>query len=63
MSFREIESLLGQPLPASAYKYPAWWANQTDGRHVEAISWMEAGFRVEVDLGGQRATFRKSRPS
>ena len=49
LTFAEIESILGQPLPSSAYKYSAWWAN---GGHVEAEAWLNAGFKAdEVKLG------------
>ena len=27
MSFQKIESIIGTNLPASAYKYPAFWSN------------------------------------
>lgn len=30
LTLDEIESIIGSRLPASAYRYPAWWANQTD---------------------------------
>jgi hypothetical protein len=29
LSFKEVAAILGFPLPASAHKYPAFWANQT----------------------------------
>lgn len=42
MTFAEIEGILGRPLPASARKYSAWWANEQSGSHSHARSWMEA---------------------
>lgn len=51
MSFAEINRIVGG-LPASATSYRQWWENETNGSHVQARSWMNAGFRViEVDLG------------
>lgn len=51
MTFVEIERVLGQPLPASARKYRPWWANEREGTHVHARSWLDAGRRTtNVDL-------------
>ena len=43
MRFSAIEEILGFRLPASAYKYPAWWANHRS--QVGAVAWMSAGWR------------------
>jgi hypothetical protein len=57
LSFEEIERVLGFALPASARSYPAWWSN-SGGTHVQAQSWMSAGFRTEnVDLVRERVSF------
>lgn len=45
LSFDQIGDLVG-PLPQSAWDHPAWWANEASGSHVQARSWMGAGFRV-----------------
>ena len=42
MSFREIETVLGESLPKSAYKYSAMWSNSRS--HSIALSWMCAGY-------------------
>lgn len=42
MSFKEIESILGESLPQSAYKYPALWSNSES--HSIAFGWMNAGY-------------------
>ena len=59
MGFREIEDVLGFALPASARSYPAWWENDpSPGRHSSA--WLLAGWKTEeVDLGGEKVTFRR----
>jgi len=58
LSFHEIEDILGQPLPRSAYDYQAWWANTRGGPHVHARAWMESGYRVDsVNLGRRRVEF------
>ncbi len=35
MSFEAVDTVVGG-LPTSAFWYRAWWANEADGRHVEA---------------------------
>ena len=45
LTFSEIEGLIGAPLPASAKAHPPWWGN--DRTHVQARSWMRAGWTVE----------------
>ena len=58
MAFEEIDRLVGG-LPASAARWPAWWANEAAGsRHVQARAWLEAGREVEsVDRVRQRVRF------
>ena len=59
MRFDEIAALVGG-LPRSAYIYPAWWSNERGGRHVQAHSWIEAGFEaVAVDLARRCVTFAR----
>lgn len=48
LSFSEIERIIGDSLPASAREYPAWWANELDGNHVQARSWLNAGYRTRL---------------
>lgn len=63
MSFRDVEGVLGRPLPASAYKYRAWWSNNPDN-NVMTRAWLAAGFETaEVDMAGQRLVFQKPRPA
>ncbi|AFZ19908.1 helix-turn-helix domain-containing protein [Allocoleopsis franciscana] len=59
LTFAEIEALMNNPLPDSAKSKRAWWSNRSKGA-LQASAWMEARYRVEeVDLAGQRVTFRK----
>ena len=60
MTFSEVEKVLGGQLPPSAYKYPAWWANEADGRHSHARAWTEAGWKARPDLAGKCVTFVKA---
>ncbi|HUR78468.1 MAG TPA: hypothetical protein VMZ22_11010, partial [Acidimicrobiales bacterium] len=51
MTFRNIEKILGAPLPLSARKYRHWWANDKTGTHSQAYAWLAAGRKVvRVDL-------------
>ena len=47
LSFDQIETVLKAKLPASAYNYWAWWANEKEGNHVNARAWANAGWRVD----------------
>ena len=57
MSFKQIEVLLGHPLPKSAYTYQAWWANEADPAHPQKQAWGAAGFQTEVDLKSKTVKF------
>lgn len=51
LTFSEIESILKESLPASAYKYKAWWGNTTRSQK-HAVTWLHAGYKIkEVDFG------------
>jgi hypothetical protein len=57
MTFREVESIIGGPLPASARRHRPWWANDATG-HAHAHAWLVAGYRTEqVDMEGERLVF------
>jgi hypothetical protein len=58
-TFTQIEHLLGFRLPASARKYQAWWANETNPctRHRHALSWLNAGRKASPDLTRQIVIF------
>jgi hypothetical protein len=59
MSFEEIESLLGAPLPESR-RYPAWWSNNPSNNVMTRV-WLEAGYRTErVDIAAHKVVFRRT---
>lgn len=63
VTFKEIEAILGFPLPASARKYLMWWANE-DETHSQARAWRAAGWGAyDVDLRGETLVFERSAPS
>ena len=58
LSFPQINGFLQSDLPYSAYNYPAWWANEVGGPHVQAYAWQDAGWKVDsVDLDKQLVRF------
>jgi DNA-binding transcriptional regulator YiaG len=59
LTFAEIETIMGEPLPTSARTNRAWWSNRSKGA-LQACAWMDAGYLVEtLDLDTQQVTFRK----
>jgi hypothetical protein len=60
LTFREIEGILGFPLPASADR-PQWWANvEGQTSHVQRESWRAAGYDAFLILGSNKVKFRRS---
>lgn len=60
-NFSEVEKILGFTLPSSAYRYPAWWANQSGAGHSQTSGWRDAGWRTaELDLESQTICFEKA---
>jgi hypothetical protein len=47
LGFEEIERILNNKLPASAYEDQRWWANEKEANHVNARAWTNAGWRIE----------------
>ncbi|MDR2828962.1 MAG: hypothetical protein LBV51_06030 [Acholeplasmatales bacterium] len=60
LKFEEIENIIGEELPKSAYDYREFWANSTS-RPI-ALTWLNAGYMsVSVDLLLKVITFEKQR--
>jgi hypothetical protein len=58
LSFRQVEAILGHPLPASARRHRAWWGN---GGHAHANAWLSAGWHVDsVNLSSGWVAFRRA---
>jgi hypothetical protein len=61
LTFREVEAILGRPLPPSAFVGHAWgwWTNEPGHSHAD-YGWLGVGWEVDtVDRGHQTVTFRK----
>lgn len=52
LGLEEIEKIIGQPLPKSAYNYPAYWF--PSDTHYSANLIAECGFRISTDLKNKR---------
>ena len=63
-SFREIESIIGFELPASARLHRPWWANQSKGNgHSHALAWSAAGWETaDVDMDAETLLLRRKHP-
>ena len=54
LGFEQIERLLKDKLPPSAYEYRQWWDHEKEGNHVNGRAWANAGWIVEgVDFKEQ----------
>ncbi len=59
LSFERIETIIKSKLPASANEM-SWWEHETEGNHVNARAWANAGWRVDtVNLQGKWVRFVK----
>ncbi len=47
LSFEQIEKILNDKLPASAYEDRRWWDHETEGNHVSKRAWANAGWKVD----------------
>jgi hypothetical protein len=58
LTFEQVAAAVPGGLPPSAYRYRAWWANESNGRHVHAQAWTGAGWAVvNVDFTDRAVTF------
>jgi len=59
LTFAEIEQMVNDRLPASAYTQRAWWSNRRTGS-TQADAWVKAGYHVtQLDLTTGQVTFQK----
>ncbi|WP_436971069.1 DUF7662 domain-containing protein [Micromonospora coxensis] len=56
LSFAEVSVLVPGGLPASAYRYQAWW-NNGDHTHSHCRAWGDAGYDARPDIPRQRVRF------
>jgi len=59
LSFAEIDGIIADNLPMSAYRDEKWWSNLSSGAHARA--WLDAGWRThEVNLKEGYVVFHKA---
>ncbi|HLY04146.1 MAG TPA: hypothetical protein VKR31_00205 [Rhizomicrobium sp.] len=59
VTFSEVENVIGEKLPRSAYVHRPWWSNNPSNSAMTRV-WLDAGFRTErVDMAGQKLVFRR----
>ena len=55
LGFEQIERILNAKLPSSAYEDQRWWEHATEGNHVNARAWTNAGWKIEsLDVNKKR---------
>jgi hypothetical protein len=47
LDFEQIERILNDKLPASAYESRTWWEHEKEGNHVNRRAWLNAGWKME----------------
>jgi hypothetical protein len=62
LSFEQIEGIIKSSLPSSAYEDRRWWDHETEGNHVNARAWTNAGWKIEsVDVAMKWVKFTRGK--
>jgi hypothetical protein len=62
LGFEQIEGILNNKLPSSAYEDQRWWEHETEGNHVSKRAWANAGWKVEsLDVSKKWVKFVRAR--
>ena len=62
LPMEEIEKIIGDTLPKSAYRYVQWWSNSNTSAHPYSRAWTDAGFhtvRVLETIRSQKIIFER----
>jgi CBS domain-containing protein len=58
VSFGNLQTLMGGPLPSSALKHASWWSN-TNVQEAQVNAWLDAGWHVaNIDFGRKEVLFQ-----
>ena len=61
LRFEQIEKILNDKLPSSAYEDRRWWDHETEGNHVNKRAWANAGWKVaSLDVNKKWVTLVRS---
>ena len=56
--FGQIERILNDKLPFSAYEDRRWWDHAKEGNHVNPRAWSNAGWKIEsLDVNAKWVKF------
>jgi len=59
LTYAEIEKIIGDKLPPSAYTDRTWWGNTTNPSRTHAQSWLNSGWKIKsVELGNKITLIR-----
>jgi hypothetical protein len=62
LGFEQIEGILNNKLPSSAYEDQRWWEHETEANHRNTRSWSNAGWMVEsLDVNAKWVKFVRAR--
>ena len=62
LSLSEIETIINDELPTSAYSYSQWWSNSRTQAHPYCRAWLDAGYHtvdIKESLQKKIITFEK----
>ena len=59
LSYDEMEEIIGESLPRTAYNNKKWW-NNNDKSHTQSFAWSDIGYRTCKICLGESVTFVKS---
>lgn len=62
-TFAEIEAILRAPLPPTAWRRSAWWANSSRLDHPQSRAWLASGWSVSADVNNGAVTFFRAAES
>lgn len=58
LTYEEIEKIICDKLPKTAFNNKAWWSNN-DRSHVQSAAWSDAGYKVHEIRLVEFIVFRK----
>jgi len=62
LDFEQIEGILDNKLPSSAYEDQRWWVHEMEGNHINKRAWTIAGWRVKsLDVKAKMVKFVRTR--
>ncbi len=64
LTFDQVETMLGEPLPLAARVLTSWWGGASSIRYQQGQTWQAVGWRVtSIDLYAETVTFVQHEPA